>query len=76
MRKRIITMFGFAAFAMFATVTTANAASIYVPPKPECVPLTIECANPFCAKSAGPKCCLRWACGRAPNRSSGPAKKS
>ena len=34
MRKRIITMFGFAAFAIFATMTTANAASLDVPANP------------------------------------------
>ncbi len=66
---------GLAAFAMFAVqMMTANAAPLSVDSadvamKRRCVPLTIECANPFCAKRAGPKCCLRWACGRAPKKS-------
>ena len=70
MRKRTVTTLGLAAFAMFAAqVMTANAAPLSlsisdVAMKRHCVPLTIECARPVCAKSAGPKCCLRWTCGR------------
>ena len=71
MTKRISLALALAAFAMVgaanATPLSTNVADVAM--KRHCVPLTIECANPFCAKSAGRKCCLKWACGRAPKKS-------
>jgi len=78
MRTRTSFSLGFAACALFAAqVMTANAAplsldSADVAMKRRCVKPVIECANLVCAKRAGPKCCLRWTCGRVPKA---PAKK-
>jgi hypothetical protein len=72
MGKCMIGRLGLAAFALFAAIP-AGAAPLSLESadvaKRHCVPATIECANPVCAKRAGPKCCLRWTCGRAPAKS-------
>jgi len=70
MRKH--TILGLAAFAIFAAYAMpANAASLSANTADvamhHCVKPVIECARPVCAKRAGPKCCLRWTCGRVHN---------